>query len=518
MSERVQSSPRPRSAAASTSEELRDWLEQQRWYASKSRARHRDRDRRERRRCATEPPLRAGAGADAVRHRHPRALPAAARRSARRRGPATRRDRRRPSDWAVYDALAEPEPARELLRRMRAAERDRDRRRPLHASTGSTAPRAARRGAEVRPMGVEQSNSSIVFGDAARAQGVPQARAGHQPRARGAAVPDRARLPEHRAAAGLVRATRAALFNATLGVAQASSPTRSAAGSWRSTRSAPIPRRSSSELGSLGAVTAQLHNAWPPMPATRRSPRGAQPTESLSLLTATVDEDIERIFVRLPDDERGGADRRPRPGRPRAARRARQIGVGGRVIRTHGDYHLGQTLHTPRGWVIIDFEGEPARPAARAPPEALAAARRGGHAALVRLRHLGGRDPARPQAPGGLRGARARAFLEQLLRRRSTRRCCPPARPRSATCCRSSSSRRRSTSSSTSSTTGPTGSRSRSPGSAACWSPNERHASAAERARRARRAASTPSPTPSSAPTRRRRRGRPRAAPGRAAR
>jgi trehalose synthase-fused probable maltokinase len=86
-------------------------------------------------------------------------------------------------------------------------------------------------------------------------------------------------------------------------------------------------------------------------------------TESLGLLTATIDEDIERMFLRLdPDDERlAPILGRGEDVRERLASRA-QVGSGGKHIRIHGDYHLGQTLFTPKGWVILDFEGEPARP------------------------------------------------------------------------------------------------------------------------------------------------------------
>jgi maltokinase len=115
-------------------------------------------------------------------------------------------------------------------------------------------------------------------------------------------------------------------------------------------------------LEELGAVTGRMHVA---LASDQNDPDFApEPPsdENVSLLTATIDEQIERVFLELPDSPvvapiaSRGEELRD------LLRTLSHIGIGGRLIRCHGDYHLGQTVLGPDGWVILDFEGEPGRP------------------------------------------------------------------------------------------------------------------------------------------------------------
>ncbi len=115
-------------------------------------------------------------------------------------------------------------------------------------------------------------------------------------------------------------------------------------------------------LHSLGEVTGRMHTLLGSDPADPNFCPEQPSAESLGMLTARIDDDIESIFLELPDDNE---DLAPIRGRGEEVRERLQlwthVGSIGRVIRHHGDFHLGQTLWTGEDWVILDFEGEPAR-------------------------------------------------------------------------------------------------------------------------------------------------------------
>ncbi len=262
--------------------------------------------------------------------------------------------------WAVYDALGEPDELVELVARMEAGSE-------IDAGEGNFSfhrvdgARVVRRGAEVRPIGVEQSNSSLVIGEELMLKIFRKLEPGINPELEMLRFLTAHEFPNIATLHGWYEYDGQALA-ATLGVAQQFLPRAEDGWNLALREIAHEPESFLRRLGSLGTVTAHMHSVLASSSTDSAFSPEEPSQEALSLLTATVDEDIERIFVRLPDDDRlAPIVGRGQDVRERLAARA-QIGVGGRIIRTHGDYHLGQTLYTPAGWVVLDFEGEPARP------------------------------------------------------------------------------------------------------------------------------------------------------------
>jgi trehalose synthase-fused probable maltokinase len=116
------------------------------------------------------------------------------------------------------------------------------------------------------------------------------------------------------------------------------------------------------KVGRLGEVIGEMH-AVLGSDAGDASFAPEEPSmESLGLLTATIDEEIERVFLDVAErDEAAEIAGRGEEVRD-LLRMLTSVAVGGKVIRHHGDLHLGQTLWADGDWVVLDFEGEPARP------------------------------------------------------------------------------------------------------------------------------------------------------------
>ena len=105
--------------------------------------------------------------------------------------------------------------------------------------------------------------------------------------------------------------------------------------------------------GDLGAATASVHTSLAEvLPTAEASP------QDISRITAVMRRRLAAASAHVTEIAERAAE-------IEAAFAAAETAPWPALQRIHGDYHLGQVLHSPaRGWILLDFEGEPLRPLA----------------------------------------------------------------------------------------------------------------------------------------------------------
>jgi maltokinase len=207
-----------------------------------------------------------------------------------------------------------------------------------------SAGRPGRTGA--RPLGAEQSNTSVAIGGTHVLKVLRRVQPGVHPEVEiGVHL---ARSPEAPVArlAGWYELVGADGAPTVLGIAHELVP--GALDGWGLVLSALAagPGTILARLHELGTAIAVLHGGLAADDPDGNF--GAQPLEGTALWALA-----DRLL----------ADPDVPPAAHAAVARALE-GIGadtGAAIRTHGDLHLGQTVIGPDGWVVLDFEGEPAR-------------------------------------------------------------------------------------------------------------------------------------------------------------
>ncbi|MDX2817977.1 phosphotransferase [Streptomyces sp. PA03-5A] len=248
----------------------------------------------------------------------------------------------------IYEALHDPRLTSLLLERLRAPGRT------GHLRFGSEPAAAIPAGLAPRLSTAEQSNSSVIYGDTFILKLFRRVAPGPNPDLELSLA--LARAGSRRVAAPAAWFEALGLYDepATLGVLQRFLP--GSAGAWELALQAVEDGTDfSGEAHALGRATAEVHLAL-----ARALPTSTLRRPQIELLAAAMAGRLDAAAAAVPA-------LRPY----RAALRAAfddlaALGALGTTLaaqRIHGDLHLGQALRTgPGGWVLIDFEGEPARP------------------------------------------------------------------------------------------------------------------------------------------------------------
>jgi maltose alpha-D-glucosyltransferase/alpha-amylase len=245
---------------------------------------------------------------------------------------------------------------------------------PRLASAASVAPR--------RLTG-EQSNTSVVYGDLLIVKALRKVQPGpnldHEV---GEFLTFRARFPHVPPLAGAIEHVAVTGEVTTLGLLQRFVPSHGDGWRWaldqlgrlRGDQSDGASEQVFRDLSRLGVVTAALHGAlasdatdpvFAPEPLTDADAKrwSERVAEDLGRTCRAVRARLEALPPEIAADARALL-----ASQNALTERARELSALGAEqcakIRVHGDYHLGQTLRTDAGFVILDFEGEPARPVA----------------------------------------------------------------------------------------------------------------------------------------------------------
>jgi maltokinase len=262
--------------------------------------------------------------------------------------------------YTLYDALTDPQLSRELVHRIRGQQ-------PMTFENGTVefhllenAPADVQLTTS-RAMGAEQSNTSVVFDDSIVLKVYRRLEAGVNPEL------ELLRFLTARSFDGIPALHGWAAYighplEATLAIVQEFVQNEGDGWDVALELLERDPEAFIERARPLGELTARLHTALASDPTDLAFASEAPSTEALALLTASVDDEIEQVFLHLPEDR---PELEPILGRGEEVRdRLRMlshVGAVGQVIRHHGDYHLGQVLWTGENWVVLDFEGEPAR-------------------------------------------------------------------------------------------------------------------------------------------------------------